>query len=269
MVEKHTEEQDLAQTTARQAVADESNDISGRTSDSNQGRSIIFTRAASQVSAISRILFSQKAASWVSALGSIVLLFLILRQIDIATFSMQEESNQFRETMQEFRHQSDIFSRILMEQQRARLSFKINVEQVEEGEETAFRIVCPIEIGGLTEGRNVRFKNYIAFDRPNQLQYLSFVDVNWAEREAHDLSDISPTETGRRFTAAPLTQQQLSRIVSPDESLYFVARMEYCDIYGACRYFMRCAEVGKRFSLVTYCGTVIGDLIDETEGREP
>ena len=213
-------------------------------------------------------LSSTSAASWVSAIGSLALLILIVLQINLTRVAMQEGSDQFQETIKEVRDQSHTFSRILMEQQRARLSFKIQVEQVEEGDEKIFRIVSPIEIGGLTEGRNVRFQNYFAFGSPNQRQYLSSVNINWAEREGHDLNDISPTETGRQFVAAPLTRQQLVNIVSLEQSLYFIARLEYCDIYDECRYFMRCAEVGKKFSLVTYCGTVIGDLPDRTESSE-
>ena len=56
--------------------------------------------------------------------------------------------------------------------------------------------------------------------------------VDWEERDAHELNDLSPTETGRRFVADPLPQQQLAVVVSPQQSLYFIARLEYCDIYG-------------------------------------
>ena len=76
------------------------------------------------------------------------------------------------------------------------------------------------------------------------------------------IGDVSPTETDRRFLAAPFTPQQLAIVGSEEQSLYFIGRVEYCDIYGACRYFMRCAEMANRsdFPVVTYCGTQIGDL---------
>ena len=102
-----------------------------------------------------------------------------------------------------------------------------------------------------------------------QQQYLATVDVDWEEREAHQLSDVSPTEVGRQFVGDPLTRQQLETIVADQESLYVIGRLEYCDIYGDCRYFMRCAELGRRENLVVYCGTSIGELSDDVGDNEP
>ena len=123
--------------------------------------------------------------------------------------------------------------------------------------------------GRMTEARRVRLKNYFGIGRPSQSQYISFANIDWDQRDAHELSDVSPTETGRRFVADPLSPQQLSVVVSPQQSLYFIARLDYCDIYGECRYFIRCAELGNRPQIVTYCGTRVGDLSDDVNAEQP
>ena len=120
----------------------------------------------------------------------------------------------------------------------------------------------------MTDARGVTLKNYYGIGRPRQTQYISFANVDWGQREAHLLSDVSPTEEGRRFVADPLSSQQLAVIVSQQQSLYVIARLDYCDIYGECRYFIRCAELGNRpGGIVTYCGTRVGQLNDD-EGSE-
>ena len=48
-----------------------------------------------------------------------------------------------------------------------------------------------------------------------------------------------------------------------------LARLDYCDIYGECRYFIRCAELGNRPQIVTYCGTRVGDLSDDVNAEQP
>ena len=81
----------------------------------------------------------------------------------------------------------------------------------------------------------------------------------------HELNDVAPTEVGRRFISSDvLSQARLKAVISRQESLYFVARLEYCDVYGACRYFMRCAELGHQPGVITYCGTRIGDLAEDS-----
>ena len=70
------------------------------------------------------------------------------------------------------------------------------------------------------------------------------------------IGDVSPTEVGRRFVAVPLSRKQIETILSTEESLYFIARLEYCDSQDNCHYFMRCAELGGGFvNVLSYCGT--------------
>ena len=183
--------------------------------------------------------------------------------------SMKEGSEQFEATIKEIRGQSETLSQIFKEQQRARLSFRVHVEEVNDQDPAIFRVVSPFVIGGTTEARKVVFKNYISVGQPRQQEYLRSIDLDWDARDGHPLSDVSPTETDRRFVGAPLTREQLATIASRKNSIYFVGRLEYCDIYGECRYFMRCAELGSYPSLVTYCGTQIGNLPDEAGDGQP
>ena len=201
--------------------------------------------------------------------ASLAMVVLVGFQTYYNRVSINEGTEQFDATIAEIRSQSETLSRIFKEQQRARLSFRVDIEEIEDQDPATFRIVCPLEIGGTTEARRVMFKNYYSVGPPRQQQYMSSVDVNWDTRDGHTLSDVSPTEKDRRFVAAPLNRQQLATIVSEQESLYFIARLEYCDIYGKCRYFMRCAELGNRPDIVTYCGTRIGDLADDVGDEHP
>ena len=199
---------------------------------------------------------------WISAVASVFMVAFLTIQTCYIRESIDEGTEQFNDTIKEIKIQSETLSRIFVEQQRARLSFRIEIEEIEVDGETVFRIVCPMEIGGTTEARHVRFKNYVSSGEPMQRRYIASADVDWESRVAHDLSDVSPTEVGRQFVADPLSPQQLATIVSEQSSLYFIARLEYCDIYDECRYFMRCAELDNGSQLVTYCGTSIGDLIE-------
>ena len=182
---------------------------------------------------------------WASVVASILLFLGVVHQNCQNSLAIKESTQQFKATIEEIRKQSRTLTRIFEEQQRARLSFKIELDRIEDQDQSDFRLVCPIEIGGTTEARSVRFKNYISPGHPRQLQYISFANINWEKREAHQLSDVSPTETGRRVVADPLTRQQIATVLSQQTSLYFIERLEYCDIYGECRYFMRCAELSK------------------------
>ena len=145
------------------------------------------------------------------------------------------------------------------DQQRVRLSFRVELEQIDDVQ-TGIRVACPLEIGGTTEASQVRFKNYVSTGDPGQRRYLESLGIDWSQRESHNLRDVAPTEVGRRFVSSVLSQERLRTVVSTRDSLYFVARLEYCDVYGDCRYFMRCAELGKQPGVVTYCGTHVGSL---------
>lgn len=138
-----------------------------------------------------------------------------------------------------------------VEQQRARLSLRMHIEPIEDGDRVPevigdampFRIVTPIEIGGMTDAREVVFKHHVSTGAPRQLD-LTSIDVDWNAREGHSLGDMSATEVGRRVVTDPLSREHVETIWSGEASLFVVARLEYCDIYGACHYFMRCAELG-------------------------
>ena len=147
------------------------------------------------------------------------------------------------------------------EQQRPRLSLRIELEKIDDP--AGFRIVAPLEIGGTTDARRVTLKNYLASDKPRQPDYISAIDVDWNSREGHLLGDVSTTEEGRRFLTPPLSRQRLETIVSTEESPYVIARLEYCDIQDDCYYFMRCAELGRTESgkVLVYCGTRSGRLM--------
>ena len=153
------------------------------------------------------------------------------------------------------------------EQQRPRLSLRIELEHIDDP--AGHRIVMPLEIGGTTTARRVIAKNYVTSAQPRQRDYLSSVDLHWASRDGHKIGDVLPTEVGRRIVADPLSRQQIKTILSTEESLYFIGRLEYCDIEDDCYYFMRCAEVGDTgfAQALVYCGTRSGRL-EEPEGEE-
>ena len=130
----------------------------------------------------------------------------------------------------------------MAEQQRVRLSFGIGLEEIDDP--VGIRIVMPLEIGGATIARHVTFKNYVTSDQPRQRDYISSVDVDWDSRDGDSIGDVDPTEKGRRIVGQALSPKQIETIISKEESLYFIARLEYCDIQRDCHYFMRCAELG-------------------------
>lgn len=190
-------------------------------------------------------------------------------QIVFNLISIRGGSDQFDATIGEIQKQSETFSQILKDQQRARMSFRVEVEELHGN--AGFRIINPFAMGGTTEARHVVFKNHVSSAPPGQPEYMSspgIVDLDWEAREGHALSDVSPTETDRNFVMLePLSRQQLAAIIADETSLYVIGRLEYCDIYERCRYFMRCAEIGGRFGLVdvSYCGTEIDDLDDTAD----
>ena len=54
-----------------------------------------------------------------------------------------------------------------------------------------------------------------------------------------------------------LSGERLETIASQEESLYYIARLEYCDNQDKCYSFTRCAELGDTgfVEALVYCGT--------------
>ena len=155
--------------------------------------------------------------------------------------------------------QIEAANRNMAEQQRARLSLGLELEKIDDP--PVFRIVGPLQIGGTTGAQQVTVKNYVTSGEPRQSNFISSVEVDWDKRDGHFIGSVAPTEEGRRITADPLTHQQFETILSEKESLYFIARLEYCDVQNECYYFMRCAELGSSgIAVLTYCGTRTGRL---------
>ena len=194
-------------------------------------------------------------------------------QLRLSREALENSNESFQHTIVEMRMQRDAMTaqvesmrmltstleQIFRDQQRARMSFRVELEQIDDVQ-TGIRVVCPIEIGGTTEARQVHFKNYVSVGAPGQRQYLDSLALDWHLRESHPLADVAPTEVGRQFVTPVLSQTRMRAVVSQKESLYFVGRLEYCDVYGDCRYFMRCAEFGYQPYVISYCGTRVGDL---------
>ena len=226
--------------------------------------------------------FYKNAVFWGAAgtlINAVLVAVLILQtkavwiQLDIHREALQSNNASFLGTLAEMKQQREAMTaqvesvkgltstleQIFREQQRARLSFSVQLEEIDDVQ-TGIRITCPIEIGGTTEARHVHFRNYVYTGEPGKRHFLDNLKLDWSQRTSHALTDVAPTEVGRRFVADTLSQAQLKVVESAEESLYFVGRLEYCDIYGVCRYFMRCAELGRQPGVVTYCGTRLGDL---------
>ncbi len=216
----------------------------------------------------------------VAALTNIVLVVVLIfqtsavrDQLELSRETLETSNASFSDTLDEMRRQRDAMiaqvesvksltstlEQMFRDQQRARLSFRVELEVIDDVQ-TGIRMVNPIEIGGTTEARQVHFRNYVSTGKPGQRQFMDDLDLDWSQRSSHPLTDIVPTEVGRRFVSHVLSQTRMRTVVSGDESLYFVGRLEYCDVYGMCRYFMRCAEMGKQPGVITYCGTRVGDL---------
>ena len=194
-------------------------------------------------------------------------------QLQLSREALKRSNESFQDTLAEMRMQRDAMTaqvesvriltstleQVFRDQQRARLSFRVELEEIDDVQ-TGIRVVCPFEIGGTTEARQVRFKNYVSEGAPGHRQHLDDLALDWNLRESYPLSDVDPTEEGRRFITPVLSPARMRAIVSQKESLYFVGRLEYCDIYGICRYFMRCAELGYQPRVISYCGTRVGNL---------
>ena len=209
--------------------------------------------------------------------GVLIIQTLAVRdQLQLSREALESSNESFQHTIVEMRMQRDAMTaqvesmstltstleQIFRDQQRARMSFRVELEEIDDVQ-TGVRVVCPIEIGGTTEARQVHFKNYVSAGTPGQRQYLDSLALDWNLRESHRLTDVAPTEVGRQFVTNVLSQARIRTVVSQKESLYFVGRLEYCDVYGACRYFMRCAEFGYQPRVISYCGTRVGDLDED------
>ena len=75
--------------------------------------------------------FHKLSAHWVSTATNALLLFVLAFQTYDNRAAINEGTEQFETTIDEIRRQSETFSRILIEQRRARLSFKVELEQLE------------------------------------------------------------------------------------------------------------------------------------------
>ena len=177
--------------------------------------------------------------------------------------AMREQGDALTAQVESVAILTSTLEQMFRDQQRVRLSFRVELDQIDDVQ-IGIRIVCPLEIGGTTEASQVRFKNYVSTGGPGQRRYLESLGIDWSQRESHKLRDVAPTEVGRQFVSAVLSQKRLRTVVSRQDSLYFVGRLEYCDVYGDCRYFMRCAELGYQPGVVTYCGTHVGSLGEYT-----
>ena len=201
---------------------------------------------------------------------------IVHNQLEVSRRALESSTESFQQTIAEMKQQRDAMTaqvdsmitltstleQIFRDQQRARMSFRVKLVEINDVQ-TGIRVVAPLEIGGTTEARQVRFKNYVAAGVPGQRQYLDSLSLDWSQRESHPLTDVAPTEVGRQFVTSVLSQTRMETVVSREESLYFVGRLEYCDIYGSCRYFMRCAEFAHHPGVIVYCGTRIGSLDED------
>ena len=204
-------------------------------------------------------------AGVVTAAAGVWLLFFVARQAELARVAIDEGTAQFKTTISEIKNQSEKLSDIFIGQQRVRIALGIEYDKIEIQGEPAYRLAFPLQIGGTTEARHVTFSYQITSGQPLQDQYLSTAEINWENKEVRLVNDVSPTETGRRLTIGPLTRQQRAVIQSQQESLYVIVRLEYCDIFETCHYFLRCAELGHYTDRPSYCGTYIGNLNGNVE----
>ena len=119
-------------------------------------------------------------------------------QLKLSREALESSNESFRRTIVEMREQRDAMTaqvesmgmltstleQIFRDQQRARMSFRVELEQIDDVQ-TGIRVVCPIEIGGTTEARQVRFKNYVSVRAPGQQRYLESLALDWNQRESH------------------------------------------------------------------------------------
>ena len=161
-------------------------------------------------------------AAFINAVLVCVLMFqtwAVYDQLQLSREALENSNESFQHTIVEMRMQRDAMTaqvesmrmltstlaQIFQDQQRARMSFRVELEQIDDVQ-TGIRVVCPIEIGGTTEARQVHFRNYVSVGAPGQRQYLDSLALDWHLRESHPLADVAPTEVGRQFVTPVLSQ---------------------------------------------------------------
>ena len=140
------------------------------------------------------------------------------------------------------------------EVQRARVSVQMELQPVKE----QYRVLGRLEISGTTDALDVTIKTFSAYGPPMQKDFLFTYDVDWERRKIQSkLGALSPSEIQRAIVTGSISRKQLEELHAKEESLYYIVRIDYHDIFGGTHYFLRCAELGRKRGndLITYCGT--------------
>ena len=140
------------------------------------------------------------------------------------------------------------------EVQRARVSVQMELQPVKE----QYRVLGRLEISGTTDALDVTIKTFSAYGPPMQKDFLFTYDVDWERRKIQSkLGALSPSEIQRAIVTGSILRKQLEELHAKEESLYYIVRIDYHDIFGGTHYFLRCAELGRKRGndLITYCGT--------------
>ena len=140
------------------------------------------------------------------------------------------------------------------EVQRARVSVQMQLQPVKE----QYRVLGRLEISGTTDALDVTIKTFSAYGPPMQKDFLFTYNVDWEKKKTQsNLGALSPSETQRAIVTGSVSRKQLEELRAKEESLYYIVRVDYHDIFGGIHYFLRCAELGRKRGndLITYCGT--------------
>ena len=140
------------------------------------------------------------------------------------------------------------------EVQRARVSVQIKLEPVKE----QYRVLGRLQFSGTTDALDVTIKTFSDYGPPMQNNFLFTYDVDWGKRKIRsNLGSLSPSETQRAIVTDSISRKQLEELRAKEESLYYIVRIDYRDIFGGTHYFLRCVELGRKRGnyLITYCGT--------------
>ena len=140
------------------------------------------------------------------------------------------------------------------EVQRARVSVQMKLEPVKE----QYRVIGRLGISGKTDALDVTVKTFSVYGPPMQKDFLFTYDIDWGKREIqHNLGVLSPSETQRTIVTGSISRKKLEELLAKEESLYYIMRIDYHDIFGDRHYFLRCAELGRKRGndFITYCGT--------------
>ena len=204
-------------------------------------------------------------APWISAFAALVLLVIVFYQTTSANSALRESTENFNTTIELVNRHATTFDRLVRELERPQISFAINLEEFKnESEIVDYRIVMPLAITGTTQATNAIFKNYKTTRDLNSPFTIDSIDVVWEERQGHDIGTISPGEINRRLMGDPLSNDLLVPVAELKSSLFIVGRLEYCDIWDSCYFYMRCARIGAsrnpRNNILSYCGTRSGEL---------